>query len=172
MNLTDMDDADAKRLVDFAAGLIFGLHGSIERVTSKVFLLSPENVEVTAEDRPDRRPGGLLQPELTGSRCCDLQLSSVTTPCHERRSRDPRLRRLPLLHRAHRPVRLRLDPDVRREWRPRGVALLVAEPVYTLTDPPLRALRKVIPPLRLGGVRLDLSFMVLFFFIYILLIVL
>lgn len=46
MNLTDMDDADAKRLVDFAAGLAFGLYGSIERVTSKVFLLSPEHVEV------------------------------------------------------------------------------------------------------------------------------
>src|SRR6478672_4770713 len=39
MNLSDMDDSDAKRLVDFAAGLVFGLHGSIERVTSKVFLL-------------------------------------------------------------------------------------------------------------------------------------
>jgi cell division inhibitor SepF len=50
MNLTDLDDADAKRLVDFAAGLIFGLHGSIERVTSKVFLLSPAHVEVTANE--------------------------------------------------------------------------------------------------------------------------
>jgi len=51
MNLTEMSDSDAKRLVDFAAGLIFGLHGSIERVTNKVFLLSPANVEVTAEDK-------------------------------------------------------------------------------------------------------------------------
>ncbi|ROO83968.1 cell division inhibitor SepF [Actinocorallia herbida] len=51
MNLTEMIDSDAKRLVDFAAGLIFGLHGSIERVTNKVFLLSPANVEVTAEDK-------------------------------------------------------------------------------------------------------------------------
>ena len=51
MNLTEMDDVDAKRLVDFAAGLIFGLRGSIERVTNKVFLLSPEHVEVTAEDK-------------------------------------------------------------------------------------------------------------------------
>jgi cell division inhibitor SepF len=50
MNLTDMNDADAKRLVDFAAGLVFGLRGSIERVTSKVFLLSPETVEVNAEE--------------------------------------------------------------------------------------------------------------------------
>jgi cell division inhibitor SepF len=51
MNLTEMDDTDAKRLVDFAAGLIFGLRGSIERITAKVFLLSPEHVEVTAEDK-------------------------------------------------------------------------------------------------------------------------
>jgi cell division inhibitor SepF len=48
MNLTDMDDSDAKRLVDFSAGLVFGLRGSIERVTSKVFLLSPAHVEVSA----------------------------------------------------------------------------------------------------------------------------
>lgn len=51
MNLTDMDDADAKRLVDFSAGLVFGRHGSIERVTQKVFLLTPDNVEITAEDK-------------------------------------------------------------------------------------------------------------------------
>jgi len=50
INLTDMDDADAKRLVDFSAGLIFGLRGAIERVTNKVFLLSPENVEITGEE--------------------------------------------------------------------------------------------------------------------------
>jgi cell division inhibitor SepF len=51
MNLSDMDDADAKRLVDFAAGLTFGLRGRIERVTAKVFLLSPHNVTVTAQDK-------------------------------------------------------------------------------------------------------------------------
>jgi cell division inhibitor SepF len=51
MNLTDMDDSDAKRLVDFSAGLVFGRHGSIERVTQKVFLLTPANVEITAEDK-------------------------------------------------------------------------------------------------------------------------
>ena len=50
MNLSDMNDADAKRLVDFGAGLVFGLRGTIERVTSKVFLLSPEHVEVGGED--------------------------------------------------------------------------------------------------------------------------
>ncbi len=46
LNLTEMDDSDAKRIVDFAAGLVFGLHGTIERVTNKVFLLSPQNVDV------------------------------------------------------------------------------------------------------------------------------
>lgn len=51
MNLSEMTDADAKRLVDFSAGLIFGLHGAIERVTSKVFLLSPAHVEVTGEEQ-------------------------------------------------------------------------------------------------------------------------
>lgn len=49
-----------------------------------------------------------------------------------------------------------------RDWRPRGVMLVLAEAVYTLTDPPLRALRKVIPPLTLGQVRIDLGFIVLF----------
>jgi YggT family protein len=50
-----------------------------------------------------------------------------------------------------------------RDWRPRGVLLVVAEVVYTITDPPLKALRKVIPPLQLGSLRLDLAFLVLFF---------
>ena len=48
-----------------------------------------------------------------------------------------------------------------RDWRPRGFVLVLAELVYTITDPPLRALRRVIPPLSLGGLRLDLAFMVL-----------
>ena len=51
MNLTEMDDVGAKRLVDFAAGLAFALRGSIEKVTNRVFLLSPPNVEVSADDR-------------------------------------------------------------------------------------------------------------------------
>lgn len=51
MNVTDMGEADAKRLVDFSAGLVFGLHGSIERVTNKVFLLSPSFVEVLGDDK-------------------------------------------------------------------------------------------------------------------------
>jgi cell division inhibitor SepF len=60
MNLTEMSDSDAKRLVDFSAGLIFGLRGSIERVTNKVFLLSPANVHVTAEDKARIVEGGFF----------------------------------------------------------------------------------------------------------------
>jgi cell division inhibitor SepF len=51
MNLTELVDSDARRLIDFAAGLIFGLRGSIDKVTNKVFLLSPANIEVAAEDK-------------------------------------------------------------------------------------------------------------------------
>lgn len=60
MNLTEMDDNDAKRLVDFAAGLAFGTHGTIERVTQKVFLLSPPNVTVAAEDKVRIAEGGFF----------------------------------------------------------------------------------------------------------------
>jgi len=51
INLSDMEDSERKRLVDFASGLVFGHHGTIERVTSKVFLLSPANVRVSSEDK-------------------------------------------------------------------------------------------------------------------------
>jgi len=59
MNLTDMSDTEAKRLVDFSAGLVFGLRGAIERVTTKVFLLSPASVEIAAES---------AEPEVTHAR--------------------------------------------------------------------------------------------------------
>ena len=60
MNLSEMDDADAKRLVDFAAGLVFATRGTIERVTAKVFLLSPPNVTVAAEDKQRLVEGGFF----------------------------------------------------------------------------------------------------------------
>ncbi len=60
MNLSEMDDNDAKRLVDFAAGLIFATRGTIERVTNKVFLLSPPNVAVAAEDKQRIVEGGFF----------------------------------------------------------------------------------------------------------------
>jgi len=60
MNLSEMDDNDAKRLVDFAAGLVFATRGTIERVTNKVFLLSPANVTVAAEDKQRIAEGGFF----------------------------------------------------------------------------------------------------------------
>jgi cell division inhibitor SepF len=60
MNLSEMDDDDAKRLVDFAAGLVFATRGTIERVTNKVFLLSPPNVSVAAEDKRRIAEGGFF----------------------------------------------------------------------------------------------------------------
>lgn len=57
MNLTEMDDPEARRLVDFASGLTYGLRGTFERVTRSVFLLSPQNVNVTAEEK-QRIAGG------------------------------------------------------------------------------------------------------------------
>jgi len=50
MNLTELEAAEAKRLVDFAAGLVFALHGGFDKVTSRVFLLTPADVEVSADD--------------------------------------------------------------------------------------------------------------------------
>ncbi|MGF1664180.1 MAG: YggT family protein [Kineosporiaceae bacterium] len=54
-----------------------------------------------------------------------------------------------------------------RDWRPSGPLVVVLEGVFSLTDPPVRAVRRVIPPLTLGSIRLDLGFMVVFFVTYI-----
>jgi YggT family protein len=56
-----------------------------------------------------------------------------------------------------------------RQWRPRGVMLLVAEAVFTVTDPPLRALRRLLPPLRIGNIQWDTAFMVLMILCWVLL---
>lgn len=55
-----------------------------------------------------------------------------------------------------------------RDWRPTGVVLVIVEGIYTVTDPPLRLLRRFIPPLRIGGVSLDLAFTVLFILVIVL----
>lgn len=65
INLSQMSDADARRLIDFASGLSLGLYGRIERVTSKVFLLSPENVAVSGDGavaQADAEAGAFAQP--------------------------------------------------------------------------------------------------------------
>ena len=60
MNLTAMEPADAKRVVDFAAGLTFGLRGTIERVANRVFLLTPSNTEIVSGDRAEHRSDGFF----------------------------------------------------------------------------------------------------------------
>ena len=56
-----------------------------------------------------------------------------------------------------------------REWRPRGIVLVLAEATYTVTDPPIKAVRRIVPPLSLGGLRIDLAFMVVMVLAWILL---
>ena len=65
MNLQSTEDTIARRLVDFASGLVYGLDGKIEMVANRVYLLSPADVEVSAEDRERIAGGGLLQPVLS-----------------------------------------------------------------------------------------------------------
>jgi YggT family protein len=71
-------------------------------------------------------------------------------------------------------VRVVLDWVIQfaRDWKPTGVMLVVAEVVYTITDPPLKALRRLIPPLRLGGFAIDLAFLVLIIVVSVLMAVL
>ena len=56
-----------------------------------------------------------------------------------------------------------------RDWRPRGVMLVIAETIYSVTDPPLKALRRVLPPLTIGQVQIDLAFIVIFLIVSLLL---
>lgn len=60
INLTAMEPSDAKRVVDFAAGLTFGLHGTIERVATRVFLLTPANTEIVSGEAGGRRTDGFF----------------------------------------------------------------------------------------------------------------
>ncbi|QIY94978.1 cell division protein SepF [Streptomyces sp. S1D4-11] len=60
INLTAMEAADAKRVVDFAAGLTFGLRGTIERVATRVFLLTPANTEIVSGEGPGRQTDGFF----------------------------------------------------------------------------------------------------------------
>lgn len=63
---------------------------------------------------------------------------------------------------------LDLVPVFSREWRPQGFVLVVAEIVYTITDPPIRFFRRIIPPLRVGPVAIDLGFSVTFMLCFVL----
>lgn len=58
-----------------------------------------------------------------------------------------------------------------RQWQPRGAVAVLCEGIYSATDPPIRAIRRVVPPLRFGGVGIDLSVVILMFALYILLVI-
>jgi hypothetical protein len=118
INLSQMSDADARRLIDFASGLSLGLYGRIERVTSKVFLLSPENVAISGDgtvapadprrrpsrsNRGDRAPGGIRR----------QRPSPALSP------------------RAARATRPRVHPDVQPGVASAGFGLVFAEVVFT-----------------------------------------
>ncbi len=60
-------------------------------------------------------------------------------------------------------------PMFNREWRPRGFVLVLAEIVYTVTDPPIKLIRRVIPPLRIGGIAIDFGFAIVMFVCFLLL---
>ncbi|MDQ1083637.1 MULTISPECIES: YggT family protein [Microbacterium] len=60
-------------------------------------------------------------------------------------------------------------PMFNREWRPRGVTLVLAEIIYTVTDPPIKLIRRVIPPLRIGGIAIDFGFAIVMFVCFLLL---
>lgn len=60
-------------------------------------------------------------------------------------------------------------PMFNREWRPRGATLVIAEIVYTVTDPPIKLIRRVIPPLRIGGIAIDFGFAIVMFVCFLLL---
>lgn len=68
-------------------------------------------------------------------------------------------------------VRLVMDyiPLFNREWRPKGAMLVIAEIVYTVTDPPIRLLRRFIPPLRVGGIAIDFAFAIVMMVCFVLL---
>lgn len=55
-----------------------------------------------------------------------------------------------------------------RSWQPRGFLLIIAEAVYSITDPPIKAVRRIVPPLRLGSIQFDLAFLIVFILVQIL----
>ena len=158
MNLSEMDDADAKRLVDFAAGLVFAVRGTHRaRHQQGVPALAAQRLGRRRGQAAHRR-GRLLQPELTGgSLVPNHRLGSLRgTRRRDHRTGPQRVHRA-----ADRAPDRRLDPDVRPvvdAARPRAGGARGAS--TRSPTRPIKALRRLIPPLRLGGVALDLSFVV------------
>ena len=161
MNLTEMDEADARRLVDFAAGLAFGLRGTHRaRDQPGVPALAGQHPGHRRGQGQDRR-GWVLQPELTLTEGRRL-------PCCRSCSRSLYLLLyvffLMLLARFVLGTVLQYG----RRWQPGRGAAAALESVWSVTDPPLKALRRVIPPLRIGTVSFDLASLVLLVILFVL----
>ena len=142
-----------RRLIDFASGLSQGLYGKIERVTNKVFLLSPEHVAVSgeqAEAESDVEAGVL--------RSLAARRVGVGDPV---RSIAVRRGSLPRSSRSSSSCGCAWSSTgcacFVRGWRPRGAALVAGGGGYTVTDPPIQVVRRIIPPIRMGGVRVEFS---------------
>ena len=184
MDLVSMDNADAKRLVDFAAGLAFALRGSFDKVATKVFLLSPADVEVTAGGTAADGRSRLLRPVVAASPEAIGRLAATAlfrgtprsgaTGVGNVTSRSVRsgyslalffqilgfalfIFWLLLIAR----VVVEFIRSFSRDWHPRGITVVILEIIMTVTDPPVKLLRRLIPQLTIGAVRLDLSIMVL-----------
>ena len=186
MDLVSMDNADAKRLVDFAAGLAFALRGSFDKVATKVFLLSPADVEVTPEERRRMAEAGLLRSssrgrcsrQSVGWRSAALFRRNAAVPAPRCRQRHIKVSKVGLLVGGSSSqilgfalfifwllliarVVVEFIRSFSRDWHPRGVTVVILEIIMTVTDPPVKLLRRLIPQLTIGAVRFDLSIMVL-----------
>ena len=178
MNLTEMDEPDAKRLVDFAAGLAFGLRGTHgARHQPGVPAVAAEHPGQRRGQGQDRR--GRLLPDADGA---TMSLSAVATL--RGAAQAPDARRTSEGRDAVKSIigsrsstwcctscscyvlfvqigAWRMVMQYGRRWRPGRGAAAALEVVWSVTDPPLKALRRVIPPLRIGTVSIDLAFLVL-----------
>ena len=169
MNLTELDDASAKRLVDFAAGLVFALRGGFDKVTNRVFLLTPADVEVSADDARK-----LVSRGRQRQRGASALLSTSASVPHATMEHVLVIQFvvyyvlfffwLLLIGR----IVAELVRSFARQWVPAGSSAVALELIFTATDPPVKLLRRVIPVVRIGGVGLDLSIMVLLLVVFIL----
>ena len=150
MNLSEMDDGDAKRIVDFAAGLVV-------RAARDDRARDPEGLPAVAGQRGgDRRGESSRWPRAVSSTRADPAAPWLSS------SRFSLLLLWLFLLTLIARVVIDLLQIFARDFRPSGLVLVLFEVVFTVTDPPLRALRRVIPPVRIGAVAFDLAILVLF----------
>ena len=174
MDLVTMDNADAKRLVDFAAGLAFALRGSFDKVATKVFLLSPADVDVTRRGTAPHRRGRLLRLSVgipVGPSSSSAAVDAGVQVGWRRRAGPPavsgtaaciNVTHLPVVRSAQLAlffeilgfalfvfwllliarVVVEFIRSFSRDWQPKGVTVVILEVIMTVTDPPVKLLRR------------------------------